>query len=98
MCLDHFKRPHHKPNFLNITKVRLLKTAKNELDKISISILDIINTSLQKLITVNYWKDTSEVIECFKNIGNKQTHEFITFDIKDFNPAIMKDLKMVKVS
>ena len=47
---------------------------------------------------MNYWKDASEVIECFKNIGNKQTHEFITFDIKDFNPAIMKDLKMVKVS
>ena len=96
MCLDHFKRPQTK--FFKYYQGSLTKNSQNELDKISISILDIINTSLQKLITVNYWKDTSEVIECFKNIGNKQTHEFITFDIKDFNPAIMKDLKMVKVS
>ena len=59
----------HKPNFLNSPKVHLLNPVKNELGK---SILDRINTSLRNVIKVNQWKDTSEVIEWFKNIENKQ--------------------------
>ena len=81
-----------KPNFLNYHKVRLLNPAKNELGRISKSILDRINTSVRNLSKVNQWKDTSEVIEWFKNIGNKQKHKFILFDIKDFYLTIMKDL------
>ena len=81
-----------KPNFLNNPKVCLLNPAKNELGRISKSMLDIINTSLQNLIKVNQWKDTSEVIEWFKNIRNKQKHKFILFDIKDYYPTTMKDL------
>ena len=53
----------HKPNFLNNPKVRLLNPAKNELGRISKSILDKINTSLPNLIKVNQRKDTSEVTE-----------------------------------
>ena len=82
----------HKPNFLNNPKVRLLNPAKNELGRISKSILDRINTSLRNLIKVNQWKDTREVIKWFKNITNKQKHKFIVFDIKDFYPTITKDL------
>ena len=82
----------HKPNFLNNPKVRLLNSAKNELGRISKSILDRIYTSLRNLIKVNQWKDTREVIEWFKNITNKQKHKFIVFDIKDFYPTITKDL------
>ena len=82
----------HKPNFLNNPKVRLLHPAKNKLGRISKSILDKINTSLRHLIKVNQWKDTSEVIEWLKNIGKKQKHKFILFDIKDFYPTITKDL------
>ena len=37
-------------------------------------------------------KDTSELIEWFKNIRNKQKHKFILFDSKDFYPTITKDL------
>ena len=77
----------HKPNFLNNPKVCLLNQPKNELGRISKSILDRINTNLQ-----NQWKDTREVIEWFKNITNKQKHTFIVFDIKDFYPKITKDL------
>ena len=51
-----------------------------------------INTSLQNLIKVNQWKGTSEVIEWFNNIGNKQKHKFILFDIKYFYPTITNDL------
>ena len=82
----------HKPNFLNNPKVRLLNPAKSELGRISKSILDRTNTSLQNLIKVNQWKDTREVIEWFKSITNKQKHKFIVFDIKDFYPTITKDL------
>ena len=82
----------HKPNFLNNPKVRLINPAKNELGRISKSILDRINTSLRNLIKVNQWKDTREVIEWFKNITNKQKNKFIVFDIKDFYPTITKDL------
>ena len=82
----------HKPNFLNNPKVCLLNPAKNELGRISKSILDRINTSLRNLIKGNQWKDTREVIKWFKNITNKQKHKFIVFDIKDFYPTITKDL------
>ena len=37
-------------------------------------------------------KDTSDVISCFKNIGNKPKHKFILFDIKDIYPNVTKDL------
>ena len=70
----------------------ILNPAKNELGRISKSILVRINSSLQNLIKVNQWKDTREVIEWFKNITNKQKHKFIVFDIKDFYPTITKDL------
>ena len=82
----------HKPNFLNNPKVRLLNPYKNELGRISKSILERINTTLRNLIKVNQWKDTREVIEWFKNITNKQKHKFIVFYIKDFYPTITKDL------
>ena len=42
----------HKTNFLN-PKVRLLNPPKNEIGRISKSILDKINTSLRNLIKVN---------------------------------------------
>ena len=75
-----------------LTKLHLLNPAKNKLGRISISTLDRINTSLRNLIKVNQWKDTSEVIESFKNIGNKQKRKFVLFDINDFYPTIAKVL------
>ena len=81
-----------KLNFLSHPKVCLLNPTKNEHGRISKSRLDRINTNLRNLIKVNQWKDTTEVIEWFKNIGNKQKHKFILFDIKNFYPTITKDL------
>ena len=65
-----------KPNFLNNPRVRLLNPSKNELGRISKSILDKMNTSLRNLIKVNQWKDTGEVTKWFKNIRNKQKYIF----------------------
>ena len=88
--LYHFKRL--QAEFLSHPKVCLLNPAKNEHGRISKSRLDRINTNLRNLIKVNQWKDTSEIIEQFKNIGNKEKHKFTLFDIKDFYPTITKDL------
>ena len=62
------------------------------------AILDGADTSLRNLIKLNRWKETSEVIEWFKNIGNKQEHRFIVLGIQDFYSTITKGLlTMVKV-
>ena len=82
----------HKENFQNNPKVRLINPAKNEIGRISKNILDKINKELITLMNINQWKDTSEVIEWFKNIPEKNKHNFIVFDIKDFYPSISKKL------
>ena len=63
-----------------------------ELSRISKLILDGINTSPGNLIKVNQWKDTSKVIQWYKNIRNRQNHNLILLDIKDFYPTITKGL------
>ena len=82
----------HKHNFENHPKVRLLNPAKNELGRISKTILEKINSNLRAVLKLNQWKDTSNVIEWFENIKNKQKYKFIMFDIKDFYPSISKKL------
>ena len=42
-----------KPSFSSNPKVRILKLAKSELGRISKSILDRINVSLQNLVKIN---------------------------------------------
>ena len=82
----------HKPNFQNNPTVRLLNPAKNELGRISKTILDKINVNLRNSLHLNQWKNTQEVIDWFKGIDNKQRYKFIMFDIKDFYPSISKEL------
>ena len=82
----------HKPNFQNNPTVRLLNPAKNELGRISKTILDKINVNLRNSLHLNQWKNTQEVIDWFKDIDNKQLYKFIMFDIKDFYPSISKEL------
>ena len=63
--------------------VRLLNPAKNELGRISKTILDKINVNLRNSLHLNQWKNTQEVINWFKGIENKQHYKFIMFDNKD---------------
>ena len=60
----------HKPNFQNNPTVRLLNPAKNELGRISKTILDKINVNLRNSQHPNQWKNTQEVIDWFKGIDN----------------------------
>ena len=65
-----------------------MNPAKNELGRISKTILDKVNINLRNSLLLNQWKNTQEVIDWFKGIDNKQHYKFIMFDIKDFYPSI----------
>ena len=41
---------------------------------------------------MNQWKDTSDIIEWYKAIDDKQNSSFIQFDIESFYPSIKKEL------
>ena len=47
-----------------------------------------INQALIKHLHVNQWKNSSSVIERFKDIDNKKDCIFIKFDIREFYPSI----------
>ena len=82
----------HKDNFSNKPTVRLINPAKNEIGRISKRILDEINSKLRTSLGVNQWKNTTEVIDWFKQIHNKKQYKFAMFDIKDFYPSITEQL------
>ena len=74
----------HKENFQNNPTFRLVTSAKINICKISKTILDKINKKLTSSIQVNQWKNSSAVIEWFKNMQNKNNCSFIVFDIENF--------------
>ena len=82
----------HKENFANNPTTRLINPAKNELGRISKTILESINSNLRNKFNLNQWKCTEEVIDWFKNINKKNKHTFMMFDVKDFYPSITEKL------
>jgi len=71
---------------------RLFNPSKSEIGKIAKQVLDNINRSVYRSLNVNLWRNTSAVIDWFKNTHNKQTSTFIIFDIVEFYPSITSDL------
>ena len=82
----------HKENFLNQPKARLINPAKNELRRISKTILDNINMKLFQATKINQWKNTVSAIKWFISLKDKHLMKFIMFDNKDFYPSITQDL------
>ena len=78
----------HKPNYRNNTTCRLLNPTKSEIGKISKQILEKINQTIKSKTSLNQWKNTSSVINWYKNIPNKKTCKFIQFDVCNFYPSI----------
>ena len=78
----------HRENFENNPKCRLINPAKTEIAIISKHYLEKINSNIGKKTGLNQWRNTSSVIEWFKNIPEKQ----IKFDIGDFYPSISEQL------
>ena len=92
-CRDSFiTLKDHKPDFKNNPTCRLLNPSKSEIGIVSKNILDNINTKVIQATKVNLWRSTSNAIEWFKTIPNKQKHAFITFDVCDFYPSISEEL------
>ena len=82
----------HKPNFANKRTCRLNNRTKSEVGKISKQILDRINKKIAAATKINQWKNTSSIIKRFNNIGDRDKHNFICFDIVEFYPSIGQDL------
>ena len=82
----------HKENFVNHPTTRLINPAKNEIGRISKSILHKINICLCEKLKLNEWKNTTDVINWFERIDEKHLHTFTKFDIKDFYPSIKETL------
>jgi hypothetical protein len=78
----------HKENFANKPTCRLINPTKSEIGHISKQILEKINKAITKQNEINLWRNTSEVVNWFKNIQNKSTSHFICFDIVEFYPSI----------
>ena len=72
--------------------MRLLNPVKNELGRISKTVLDKIYVNLRNSLHLNQGKNAQEVIDWFKAIDIKHQYKFIVFDIKDFYPSILKEL------
>ena len=78
----------HKKGFPHKLSFRLLNPSKSDIGKISQNILDRINKLLITFTHANQWKNTSSVIDWFKNIPNKRQSNFMQFDVEDFYPSI----------
>ena len=82
----------HKSNLKDNPKARLINPTKNEIGRIIKNILDKINHQLKDSLRINQWKDTSEIIQWFLKIPDKNRYKFAIFDIKDFYPSISEKL------
>ena len=82
----------HKENFLNNPIVRLLNPTKNEVGRISKSIVANINSEIKSILALNQWKCTQDVTDWFKRISEKHRYIFLIFDINNFYPSITEKL------
>ena len=82
----------HKPSFPARIETRLINPAKTHIGIIAKKTLDKINLAVKSAIGVQQWKSTSEVIDWFHDITNKQRLFFIKWDICNFYPSITEQL------
>ena len=85
----------HKDNFINNPKCRLINPAKSDIERISKQILEKINKNIRETSKYHEWRNTSVVIDWFKNIPDKDNHTFTQFDIENFYPLISEDLLQI---
>ena len=83
---------HHKENFANHPKCRLINPAKSEVGKISKIILENINNAVRAATNLKQWRNSSEVIEWFVKYNNSNKCSFMQFDVCEFYPSTSKSL------
>ena len=72
--------------------VQINPAKKDELGRITKTILDNINMKLFQETKINQWKNMVSAIKWFNSLRDKHLMKFVTFGIKNFNPSIMQDL------
>ena len=82
----------HKSDFRTNPKYRLLNPTKSELGKLSQNILKNLNNEIRKKMNLNQWKNSSDVINWYKNLQDKKHYTFTVFDIEEFYPSISEEL------
>ena len=82
----------HKQNFENNTKCRLINPAKSNIGRISKIELQRINAEIRLKTQLLQWRNTDEVLKWFKKVKDKNSLEFIQFDIVNFYPSIDEKL------
>ena len=97
--MDRFADKHafvtlkdHKDDFRSKPKCRLINPAKGEMGHISKAILEKVVAAVTETTQMNQWRNTSAVIEWFKNINHKNRTRFLKFDICEFYPSISEAL------
>ncbi len=85
---------HHKDNFENAPKCRLINPAKNILGHVRQADIGNHKPLNERSSMIHQWKNTmaKSVINWFKALENKQACAFIKFHIVDFYPSITEDL------
>lgn len=82
----------HKPDFQNKQSFRLINPNKRNIGKVCKIILEAINYKIRAKLKYNQWRNTSDVLNWFREFENKERGSFIVFDIEQFYPSITEDL------
>ena len=88
----HITVKDHKEGFPHKLSFRLINASKSDTGKISKNLLNKINEILILATNVNQWKNTTTVIDWFKNVANKKQCSLIQFDVENFYPSISLNL------
>lgn len=74
----------HKENFENKLTCRLINSPKPEIGRLSKQNLRDLNRKLVNITIDNQWKNTSSVLQWFKQLANNGDSAFIYFDVVQF--------------
>ena len=82
----------HKKDFIDKPSCRLINPTKNELGAVSSIQLKKINKSLRYRLKLKQWRNTSDTLDWFHNIKNKETKKMLQLDIESYYPSISEEL------
>ena len=82
----------HEPDFRQNPSCRLINPTKNELGKVSKSIIEKINKKLISELHFNQWKNTDSVLKWFIDISNKRIAHLFNLTSRNSTHPSMKTL------
>lgn len=88
----------HKPNFNNRPTCRLINPTKSEIGRISKIILEKIVAETIGKTNSQLWRNTTQVVNWFKDLPKSPNTSFMCFDIVSFYPSISEKLLMEAIN